>query len=186
MLLVNYYPCSFGDTLASMFAGVGIQRKNNVTVSPDSLLKQPGFYTLSQQDKIIEWNKIKHHSVLGCHRQSGFDYNTIEPVSVISVTIADRDWFYQRIKKIHWEQNLAQPENPILKRIKERLTENELDQLIESDYRSWSRANILESDDILPFESLLDGSVVAWARQRQLTIDPEYLEIIRDEVATYQ
>ena len=169
-----------------MFAGVGLQRNNNVTRNPVSVLKLPGFYSLSHENKMLEWNKIKHHSVLSCHRQHGFDYNTIEPVSVISVTIADRDWFYQRIKKIHWEQNLAQVENPILKQIKERLSEKDLDRLIESDYRSWSRANILESDDILPFESLLDGSITAWARERQLTLDPEYLEIIRNEVATYQ
>jgi hypothetical protein len=62
----------------------------------------------------------------------------------------------------------------------------QLNDLIESDYQSWAKTNILDSDDILPFESLLDGSISAWANQRQLTINEEYLNIIRNEVITYQ
>jgi hypothetical protein len=169
-----------------MFAGVGLQRKNNVTVSPDSLLKLPGFYSLSQQDKIVQWNKIKHQLVLGCHRQYGFDYNTIEPVTVISVKISDREWLYNRVKDIHWKQNKADIGNPILKKIKEQVSDSEVHKLIEADYQSWSNANILDSDDILPFESLLDGSIDEWAQHRQLKINKEYLTIICNEVATYQ
>jgi hypothetical protein len=169
-----------------MFAGVELQRSNNVTTTSGSFLKLPEFYSLSHPDKITWWNRINHHTVISCHRQFGFDYNTIEPVTVISVKISNRDWLYKRVKAIHWKQNEADIGNPMLKKIKERLSESELDTLIEADYRSWANANILESDDILPFEFLLDDSITEWAQQRQLKINKEFLTIIRNEVATYQ
>lgn len=169
-----------------MFAGVELQRNNNVTTTSGGFLKLPEFYSLAPQDKITWWNRINHHAVVSCHRQFGFDYNTIEPVTVISVSISDRAWFYKRVKAVHWKQNEFDIGNPILKKIKERLTDSELDKLIEADYQSWARANILASDDILSFESLLDGSINQWAQERQLTINEEYLSVIRNEIAVYQ
>jgi hypothetical protein len=169
-----------------MFAGVELQRSNNVTTTSGGFLKLPEFYSLSQQDKITWWNRVNHHAVVSCHRQFGFDYNTIEPVTVISVKISDRTWLYKRIKDIHWKQNKYDIGNPMLKKIKERLSESELDALIEADYRSWVNANILESDDILPFEFLLDGSITEWAESRQLKINKECLTVICNQVAAYQ
>jgi hypothetical protein len=169
-----------------MFAGVELQRSNNVTTTSGSFLKLPEFYSLSQQDKITWWNRVNHHAVVSCHRQFGFDYNTIEPVTVISVKISDRAWLYNRVKAVHWQQNNFDIGHPVLKKIKERLTDSELDKLIEADYQSWANANVLESDDILPFEFLLDGSINEWAQSRQLNINEECLTIIRNEVATYQ
>ena len=61
-----------------------------------------------------------------------------------------------------------------------------MDTLIDADYQSWANANILESDDILPFEFLLDDSINEWAQHRQLKINEECLTIIRNNVATYQ
>jgi len=185
VLLVNYYPCSFGDTLISMFAGIELKRNNNVTQTPVNFLKLTEFYSLSHDDKLTWWKRI-NHSVVSCHRQFGFDYNTIEPVTVISVQLADRGWLYKRIKEIHWKQHNYDIGNPMLKQLKERLSEVQLNDLIESDYQSWAKTNVLDSDDILPFESLLDGSISAWANQRQLTINEEYLNIIRNEVISYQ
>jgi len=186
VLLINYYPCSFGDTLTSMFAGKNPQRSNNVTKNPGGFLKLPEFYSLSQQDKLSCWQQINHHAVVSCHRQFGFDYNTIEPVTVISVKISNRAWLYERIKAIHWTQNQFDIGNPILKKIKKQLSETELDKLIEADYQIWSKANILESDDILPFEFLLNGSVNDWAHKRQLKINTKCLSVICNEVAGYQ
>jgi len=169
-----------------MFAGVELQRNNNVTTTSGSFLKLPEFYSLSPQDKLTWWKKINHYAVVSCHRQFGFDYNTIEPVTVISIKISDRTWLYNRIKAIHWQQNNFDIGNPVLKKIKERLTDSELDTLIDADYQSWANANILESDDILPFEFLLDDSINEWAQHRQLKINEECLTIIRNNVATYQ
>lgn len=185
MLLVNYYPCSFGDTLTSMFANVELQRNKNVTRTSVNFLKLTEFYSLSQKDKAEWWKRIDQN-VLSCHRQHGFDYNTIKPVTVISVEVINRSWLCNRVKEIHWKQNNYDIGNPILKKIKERLSDAELNKLIDSDYQSWAQTNILASDDILPFESILDGSFSKWAEQRQLVINEEYLNIIRKEVADYQ
>ena len=168
-----------------MFAGVELTRNNNVTQNSIDFLKLMEFYSLSYDDKLKWWKRI-NHAVVSCHRQLGFDYNTIEPVTVISIQIADRSWLYKRIKEIHWKQNNYNIGNPMLKQLKEKLSEAHLNDLIESDYQSWAKTNILDSDDILPFQSILDGSITAWAEQRQLTINEEYLDIIRNEVITYQ
>jgi hypothetical protein len=101
-----------------MFAGVELQRNNNVTTTSGSFLKLPEFYSLSPQDKLTWWKKINHYAVVSCHRQFGFDYNTIEPVTVISIKISDRTWLYNRIKAIHWQQNNFDIGNPVLKKIK--------------------------------------------------------------------
>ena len=186
MLLVNYYPCSFGDTLTSMFTNGELQRNNNITTISGGFLKLPEFYSLSHKDKLQWWKRINGYDVVSCHRQFGFDYNTIEPVSVISIQIADRGWLYKRVKEIHWKQNNYDIGNSMLKQIKERLSESQLNDLVESEYQSWVKTNVLDSDDILPFESLLDGSIDSWAKQRQLTVNEEHLRIIRNEVAAYQ
>lgn len=169
-----------------MFAGTGLQRNNNITLTSGGFLKLPEFYSLCHKDKLTWWKHINKHDVVSCHRQFGFDYNTIEPVTVISIQIADRSWLYKRVKEIHWKQNNYDIGNPILKKFKHRLSETELNTLIESDYQSWSKTNVLESDDILPFESILDGSICKWANQRQLNVNEECLDLIRNEVNFYQ
>jgi hypothetical protein len=169
-----------------MFAGCELQRNNNVTQTSGGFLKLPEFYSLSQEDKLVQWKRINNYQVVSCHRQFGFDFNTIEPVTVISVQVNDRNWLYNRVKEIQWKQNDYDLGNLMLKKIKERLLESELNKLVESDYQSWAKTNVLTSDDILPFESILDGSINEWANKRQLTINDEYLDLIRNEVTLYQ
>ena len=169
-----------------MFSGVNLKRVNDTTVTIANLLKLPNFYSLAQEEKNVEWQKIAQYPVVSAHRQFGFDFNTIEKVSVISVKINQRQWLYNRVKQIHYKQKNFAIGNPILQQLRLSLPETHLDKIIETDYNSWTKNNVLMSDDILDFEMLLDDSIYDWCRHRNLDINEEHLKIIRSDTKKYQ
>lgn len=186
MILLNYFPCSYGDTLVAMFCNFKLQRKNSVAINPIALLKLQNFYSLSLEEKKQQWPSIKQYPVVACHRQKEFDFNQIEPVKVISIKINQREWLYNRVKAVQWKYYGQDVGDPILKQLKTRLSDKDQNLIIEKDYQMWAQSNILPSDEILDFEMLLDNSIIDWCNQRQLNVDPNILEIIRQDILKYQ
>ena len=169
-----------------MFLGIGPFRCNGITQDIVSDLKFPKFYSKSIQDKINQWNKLAAHTMISCHRQFGFDFNTIEPVRVISIKINDRQWLYNRVIKKHWEESNYDFVNENLKKIKDRLPVEQWPVLIESDYQQWERANILDTDIVLNFEWILDDRIVKWCTNQNLIVSQKTLDIIRQDIKHYQ
>ena len=55
-IFVNYYPCSYGDSLVSMFSNLGIQRENNLITTPVNYFKFTNTIYLPEEQKIITLN----------------------------------------------------------------------------------------------------------------------------------
>ena len=104
-----------------MFSKVSPKRLDGITQNNVGDLKLPEFYSKSTQDKIDQWKELSVHHILSCHRQFGFDFNTIEPVTVVSIKINNRQWLYNRVIKKHWKQLNYNVGNSNLKKIKNKL-----------------------------------------------------------------
>jgi hypothetical protein len=167
-----------------MFSDGELVRNQNITIGNTDTLKLPNFYSLTQDNKINEWKKIASYPAISCHRQCGFDFNTIEKVSVISIKVNQRQWLYNRVKHVHWSQHDIG--NPLIKQLYSIVPEKDQDKIIEADYQSWIKKNILDSDDILDFEILLNDSIYEWCERRQLKVNLDYLKVIREELIRYQ
>jgi hypothetical protein len=169
-----------------MFLGVTPKRQNGITQDIVGDLKRPEFYLKSRQDKIDHWHKLTAYTMLSCHRQFGFDFNTIEPVIVVSIKINNRQWLYNRVIKKHWEDLNYDIGNETLKKIKNQLPDKHWSALIESDYRQWERSNILDTDIILDFDWILDDRIIKWCKDQNLSVSQEALDIIRQDIKNYQ
>jgi hypothetical protein len=169
-----------------MFLGATPARDNGITKDIISDLKFSEFYLKSLEDKKHHWNKLAAHAMISCHRQFGFDFNTINPVTVISIKINDQQWLYNRVIKTHWEQLNYDLVSTNLKKIKDQLPDQHLPKLIEADYRQWERANILNTDIVLDFECVLDDRIVKWCNDQNLAVNQETLDIIRQDIKNYQ
>lgn len=169
-----------------MFSDVELIRIENTTIDIVDYLKLPTFYSLTLEEQQRQWRLIKEHPVVSAHRQFGFDFNIIEPVKVVSIKVNQRKWLYNRVKEVHYKQRNFAIDNPILQQLRMSVAEHDLDKVVEADYKAWTRHNILESDDILDFEILLDDSIYEWCQQRNLKVNKEHLEVIRQDYTKYQ
>jgi len=149
-------------------------------------LKRTEFYSKSIQDKLDCWNNLSKHTVISCHRQLGFDFNNIEPVTVISIKINDRRWLYNRVIEKHWNYLNYDLGSENLRKIKEQLPPEQWPALIESAYQQWERANILDTDIVLDFECILDDRIINWCKDQNLAVSQEVLDIIRQDIKNYQ
>ena len=169
-----------------MFLGTTPDRDNGITKDIISDLKFSEFYLKPLEDKKHHWNKLAEHAMISCHRQFGFDFNIINPVTVVSIKINNRQWLYNRVIKTHWEQSNYDLVSTNLKKIKDQLPDEHLPKLIEADYRQWERANILNTDIVLDFEWILDDRIVKWCNDQNLAVSQDALNIIRQDIKNYQ
>jgi hypothetical protein len=153
-IIVNYYPCSFGDTLVKMLLGVDVDSSSIIQDTGHSVLKLPQTYQ-SQINKDMLTALFEIQPVLPAHRQNGFDYTTVmSDVMVISIWHDVIAQLVDRVKAVHidllgykfFDQRVQMliDRNPDL-----------LDRAIEVDYDRWADSNILATSDIvLPFSYL--------------------------------
>lgn len=151
-ILVNYYPCSYGDSLVSMLNGASPARLNGQIDTDAPVFKQQDYY-LGSQDKKINLLKNLDNRAYSCHRQKSFDYAVAGQITVISINVDWIDFLPGRVKKIHLEKNKNKIDNPVLQKLSHKLS---LEQLILFDYKSWAKTNILETDIVLDFTTLID------------------------------
>lgn len=183
-VLLNYYPCSYGDTLASMFIGITPKWQGNLTQGGWGDFKIPEFYSLSLEDKISVWNNFTFKPITCCHRQEGFDFNQIQPSRVISIQVNDRQWLYNRVMKLQWANYKIH--NSSLEEIRKKLPDDEHYKIVEADYLKWSKQNILASDLILDFEMIQSDKLADWCTENNLGYSQDTVDLIKNDLKKYQ
>lgn len=140
---INYYPCSYGDSFVAMFSGKLIARKNNLINVSNGKFKQIEFYQQHTDTQQQQLNQLID-GIYSCHRQYQFDFS---PHRVVSIKLDFTDFLAGRFKKIHVDQMQNFFANPLIAKLKNKLT---FEQLVTVDYVSWSKKNIFPTDIELP------------------------------------
>lgn len=155
-IIVNYYPCSFGDTLVKMLLGVEVNSGSIIQKTRYSVLKLPQTYQ-TQINKDMLTELFSKQSVLPAHRQNRFDYTAIMPdLVVISICHDMISQLIDRIKAVHFDLLNYKFYDQRVQLLVDRDPEL-LERAIEIDYNKWADSNILtESDIVLPFSHLCD------------------------------
>jgi len=149
-IFLNYYPCSYGDSLVNMFLGKSTVRQNNLIYVDRPQFKLLTFYNLDQAQQQIILRNLDN-TIYSCHRQNQFDFG--HDHQVISILLDKIDFLPKRFEQIHMHQMGKDISNPLLHQLKSKTT---LDKIIKADYQTWSKKNILSTDKILPISMLWD------------------------------
>jgi hypothetical protein len=187
VLLVNYYPCSYGDTLVAMFSDNGHVRNTHGFIrAPASELKEPDFYKLTRAAQLAHWQELQLCQVLSCHRQQGFDFNLLGPVRVVSVIVNDRKWLHCRVEKHHLGFRGLNFNQDWLRKLHNKLNNNVVHQIIEADYRKWLYANVLDTDLVINFEEMLNKEYFSkWCQLNNLQYNSTYIDDIKSDLKKY-
>lgn len=173
-----------------MFNGLPVTR-NNGTVEPVlTELTRPHFYQLeaSQQKEIcrgVEQGAIK---VVPCHRQYGFDFDTVfQKPTVITVVVDDMHLLSNRFNHIHLKLRDKAILNPMLETIRQQATPEQLHRVIQKDYEIWSRANH-KPTDIAFHLSWLDNpqQVKQFCQDHSLNYSNEWVADIVNDMNEYR
>lgn len=174
-----------------MFNGLPIVRTNGTVEPVLTELTRPHFYQLeaSQQQEIcrgVEQGTIK---VVPCHRQYGFDFSTVfqTPPKVITVVVDDVDLLSKRFNQIHLDSRDKTILNPVLEKIRQQATPEQLHRVIQKDYEIWSRANHKPTD--IEFHlSWLDNleQVKQFCQEYQLNYNEQWVTDIVSDMNIYR
>ena len=150
-IFVNYYPCSYGDSLVSMFNGTRKKRCKNIVVlnSKSFWFKHLDFYKATPQQQQQLLLQLNPKSIIGGHRQYQFDFGHNH--KVISIVLDHAPWFAARFKAVHIDQRKKNLSNLKLLQLQHKIPMHDL---IWHDYQQWAKVNILNTDLQLPFSLL--------------------------------
>lgn len=155
-IIVNFYSRTYGDTVANMLAGQNdIPRNNDGTIVSrlPAFLKLPAFYNPSQFEFQHSWyKKAKEISnILPAHRQNNFNFNLLDPDSVVISIVPDLlDHVVRRVIAIDtWEEK-----HPILRKFLPKLSIEEKIKFTRKTMERWAEENILDSDIKIPLSDL--------------------------------
>lgn len=140
-VFVNYYPCSYGDSLVAMFLSKPLYRESDLAVADTHYFKLQSFYAMPDPARRSILNNLPKQGIYSCHRQHGIDFG-LDHV-VISIDVDHVEWLCARVRHIHLDKMALSLDNPIARRVLER---QGLDQAIRHDYVTWKRKNILSTD----------------------------------------
>jgi hypothetical protein len=177
---INYYPCSYGDSFVAMFSGQKIQRKENLITAKNNEFKQIKFY---QQDPITIQQYLNQLSdgIYSCHRQNQFDFL---PHRVVSIRVDFDKFLPTRFKKIHIEQLKKYFQNPVILKLEQKLT---FEQLVMYDYTSWSKKNIFTTDIELPISLIYNKSKLEnFCSQNNFVFNEEQVDEIVTDIEKYK
>lgn len=155
-IFVNYYPCSYGDSLVSMFQGLNKKRtKKYVSLNSKkrTWFKLLDFYqaTPDQQKSLL--SMLNPKLITSCHRQYQFDFG--KDNTVISIVLDDLSWIGRRFCDVHIGQLGKTLANSTLMQFQSKLS---LDQLVVYDYKQWAKHNIFATDIKLSISTVRDHS----------------------------
>jgi len=154
-IFVNYFPCSYGDSLVSMFNGMQKKRYKNIVIlnSKSFWFKHLDFYKATSQQQQQLLSQLSTSSIIGIHRQYQFDFGHNH--KVISIVLDNAPWFAPRFKAVQIDQRKKNLSNLRLLQLQHKVP---IHDLIWHDYQQWAKVNILDTDVQLPF-SLLKNPV---------------------------
>ena len=154
MLIVNYFPGSYGDRYISTVLGKEpkIYEHGHTKNGYDPILKFPEFYTNQNKATILK-DLSKEHRVIGAHRQEGFDFGEYTVVSIDprnKLDIVAKRFLYQIENKVitHKNQN-------IIERVIETQGRAVLLPILIKEILKWCEINILPMDKIVDINELV-------------------------------
>lgn len=151
-ILVNYYPCSYGDSLVAMLNNSDAIRKDNV-ITTNSFLKELDFYNLNSDKQKSLLSSLDKNFAYSCHRQNGLDFAKLAKVTVISIVLDQIDFLFKRFPAIHLTQNKKKFGDANIEKFIDKVP---METLISADYAKWTKINILSTDIKLSFSELID------------------------------
>lgn len=154
MLIVNYFPGSYGD---KYIAGIlskepNIDQHGHTINDYDKILKFPEFYTRQDKSSILE-NLSKKYSVIGAHRQNRFDFVgysvvTIDPRNSLDI-VAQRFYYQLEHKLINYRHNR------LVTKVIETCDKSEVLLTFSKEIQKWCDINILDTDKIVDVNELV-------------------------------
>ena len=181
-IFLNYYPCTYGDSLASMFLGYTKSRKNNIISSKTNYFKLLDFYNLNLADRIQKLSSLDNNQIYSCHRQNAVDFG--QEHRVVSIFPDVLDFLPNRVIQVHIEQFGKQLNNPLVEKLKNKVP---MYDLIKFDCCSWAKTNILKSDTILPFSFLQNqDKLKLFCKDNNFTYNQDCVGEILNDIKRYQ
>ena len=181
-ILVNYYPCSYGDSLVAMLNNSDIVRENNI-VNIDSFLKKLDFYKLDSDNQKSLLSSLDKNSAYSCHRQNGLDFTKLAEVNVISIVLDQMDFLFKRFPAIHLTQNKNKFGDVNFEKF---INKVPMEKLITADYAKWAKLNILSTDIKLSFSELIDPTQCSnFCQKNTLNFNVERINDIKNNLNQY-
>lgn len=180
-IFVNFYPCSYGDSLATMFSGQTknrTNRTNGIIISNYKFFKLPYFYTWSRQEQNTLLDNI-NPGIYSCHRQNGIN---LYPHKIISIVLDKTDFLPRRFMDI--QVGLFNKDiNPTLIKLKDKISYSDL---IMHDYKTWAKTNILANDIKFPISFLNNKQeVIYFCEYHNLKYDNDMIDSILNDMVRY-
>lgn len=188
-VLVNYYTCSYGDSLVNMFNGQPVRRVNGIALCNYNKFVEPIFYEAHYQDRQQDWQGCQNLDLqaVPCHRQHGFDFSQEfqGDVKVISLILDRMDFLANRFHALHLERRNKVILDKTLASLLARYPQKYQD-IICKDYEIWQRTNCFPTDVQFKFSWIQDQDRVrAFCQAHGLGFDPVWLQDIMRDLEQY-
>lgn len=155
MLIVNYFPGSYGDRYICKISGVEpeLDKHGHTKNNYNHILKLPSFYTGDNKQKILQ-DLSTTHSIIGAHRLLGynfeqFDVVSIDPRSCLEM-VAKRYWYQLENKLITPHKH-----SHVIDKVLEKHPKEVLLPMLTKEINEWCDSNILENDKIVSLDGLV-------------------------------
>lgn len=151
-VFVNYYPCSYGESLLNMFGNFSVQRKNEIIKVSDWRFKRQEFYGLDpaqQKSILIDLDQPFY----ACHRQNRFVFEGHVTVSIILDVI---DFLPKRYQHVHMPTVDCILSN---KKLLPLVGKIPIEKIIIKDYNTWAESNIFKDDLKIMFSWIIDKNL---------------------------
>ena len=174
-----------------MFNGLPVVRNDGVVETVLTELTRPHFYQLDSQEQQEICHGIEQGTVLvvPCHRQQGFDFDTVfqTPPLVITVVVDDVEFLSKRFNHIHLNIRDKNILNPMLEQIRQTAPAKILDRVIQKDYEIWARNN-QKSTDIKFHLAWLDepNKVKTFCQEYSLNYSDQWVTDIVNDMNFYR
>ena len=188
-VLVNYYTCSYGDSLVNMFNGNPVARTHNVTRCNFKGFIEPNFYIKDINDQQVIWSAAKALNLtsLPCHRQNGFDFSHTfdNTIKVITIVLDQINFLPHRFKKIHLDERKKNIKNSMLSKLLERHPA-QWKEVIIRDYKIWLEHNLLPTDLSFNISWIQDSEkIYKFCKQHNLLFDQNWIMDIQKDLGQY-
>jgi hypothetical protein len=188
-VLVNYYTCSYGDSLVNMFNGNKVLRVNGIANCSFNGFVEPDFYNKNAAEQQNFWKVCKSLSVASvpCHRQNKFNFSQVfgEPVKVITIELDQIEFLPYRFKKIHLDGRGKEIKNPMLSKLLS-VYPDRFSEIITRDYLNWIALNKTATDVTFFFSWFNSPDKVRdFCKQHDLAFDNDWLNNIQQDLHTY-
>lgn len=154
MLVVNYFPGSYGDRYISNILGKEprINEHGHTKNEYDPILKLPEFYETENKETILN-DLSKKYNIIGAHRQGGFDFVGYDVVSIDprnKLDLVAERFLYQIENKLirHRHQN-------IIEQVIETQSHAVVLPFLVKEILKWCDLNILPSDKMVDINELV-------------------------------